>query len=790
MAQQDPALPIEALRDDFVAAAGQRPIVISSPTGSGKSTQIPRYCPGRVLVVEPRRVACRALAARVAELEGCALGQAVGYQVRDDARRSDDTRILFVTPGIALRMSERFDDYPHIILDEFHERGLEVDLLLALLRRTHAQRLVVMSATLEAERIADALGGTHLRAEGRAFPIDIEHQPHGTLLPTIEGLDERVVAAARSAAQRTGDMLIFLPGKGEIASVHAAIEARMPDREVFELHGGLTLKQQSRVFARGSRPRVILATNVAETSLTVPGIATVIDSGLVRRTRYHHGRGYLALLPIALDSAAQRTGRAGRTGPGHSIRLWDRAAKLHDTTTPEIHRESLTPMLLSAAACGARVDELTFLDPPKPHALQDARDDLRALGAIDATDALTEAGEQLFGMPLDPAIGRLLVQARGSEAVQDVVDLAAALAVGRPLFTAAPDPGRPDGLRRDGCDASALVRAVRAGDPRDHPVSAPALREARDNARRLRELLSLPKGPTSAGPVDRRRLAQLAIAADPRCAHVSRTRRGRTAFSNGGTEIDLGRDSCVGVERVPEAAIVYGARGIIDRGRTRMLITCASPVDLSLIAQAGLGRDRLARASAKRGRVIAVIERVYAKRVLDTREEEPRGELARQTIAALFLDGRLGPSFRAALLKARARVAHHALARQLRTRRPRPEVDWDALPDEPGPLEDFVHRRLEELGVERGNDLALLDGDDLVMEPLPYELQSLLDERYPATLDIGEARYAIEYDLPKRRVLLTLERGSPARPPPRQFLPAFGGMEILAEAGGRMHRIK
>lgn len=793
MAPNNPIeLPIAALRAEITVRAGRQPLVITSPTGSGKSTEVPRYCPGPVLVIEPRRVACRALAARVAELEDTTLGEAVGYQVRDDARCSSITRILFVTPGIALRMVDTFDRYPTIVLDEFHERGLEMDLLFAVLRQHHAQRMVVMSATLQADRVAHALTGHHLQAEGRTFPVEVSYQAGDTLLPSQQGLQERAARAIGSClGSGHGDVLVFLPGKGEIAGVRDRLNTMQINAPVHELHGGMPLEAQAHVLRPADNRRVILATNVAETSLTVPGVTAVIDSGLVRRTRYHHGRGYLSLLPVAQDSADQRAGRAGRTGPGRCIRLWSEAAKLEPVTTPEIHRESLSPTWLAAAANHLPFEQLPFLDPPKAHALEDARTDLLALGALDTQGGLTDAGRDLFALPLDPALGRLLVQARHTPAIQDVVDLVAALSVGRPLFTSPVHTEDPDPLRGQGCDASALIHALRWGDAAQHPLARGPLQEARATARRLRQMWLLPQGPREPTPVDREQLARVAIAADPRCAHVTRTRKGRWAFSNGGTELELARDSAVRLTTAPpQALVVMDVRGVIERGRTRLYITCASPCPLGVLYAAGLGRERVGAVQLDQGRVVASIERVYAKRILGEREEVPHGDAARQAIARLFLERRLGKGFGSALSQARTRLAEHRLAHQLKVRRPRPALDWDALPAEPPELESFVPQRLQALGVEQAEDLALLAPEDLLPDALPVELQSALQENFPITLDMGEAEYQAEYDLPKQRVVLQLVRGNPSHPPRRQFLPTFPGLQVFAEAAGRLHRVK
>ena len=380
-------LPIDSIREDLLQALSQGPLVVTAPTGTGKSTQVPRWCAslGKVLVVEPRRVACRGLAARVAELEGSPLGTRVGYSVRDDQRAGPETEILFATPGVVLRLLApgKLEGFAAVILDEFHERRWDTDLILALLRRSPGPALLVMSATLEGERVAKHLGGRHLHAEGRSYPVEKIHLPGRNLLPERSGLEERVPAALERALRDEGDVLVFLPGKGEIASLSAILKSKYPYLEILEIHGGLTLEAQARIFRPGRKQRVILATNVAETSITVPRITSVIDSGLVRRTTYHYGRGYLTLVPVAADSAEQRAGRAGRLAPGKCFRLWSEKARLAPVTPPEIHRESLAGLFLAAAACGADPRKLDFLDPPREYALEDALEELRTLGALD-----------------------------------------------------------------------------------------------------------------------------------------------------------------------------------------------------------------------------------------------------------------------------------------------------------------------------------------------------------------------------------------------------------------------
>ncbi len=775
-------LPIDRLRTAF-DQAGRQPLVISAPTGSGKSTQVPRWAAARngpVIVIEPRRVACRALAERVAMLEGCELGDGVGYRVRDDARATSQTRIQFVTPGIALR--DDLSRFGAIILDEFHERRLDTDLLLALLRERFVNKeiesqLIVMSATLEGDRVAAYLGGTHLKGEGRTFPVDIQHQ--GDDVPSARELGSRV---KRALAQTEGDALVFLPGKGEIARVAQVLENAL---DVRALHGSLSLKDQRRALASSSSGRrVILATNVAETSLTVPGIKVVIDSGLVRRTRYHQGRAYLTLASIGQDSADQRAGRAGRTQAGQCIRLWSRATRLDKTTPPEVHRESLVPLVLAAANAGVQASALELLDAPPAHALEDALRDLRALGALDG-DAITQVGNQLFGLPIDPGLARLLVEAKDTPALGDVIDLCAALAA-PPLFLR--DARTDEDLRESGCDATALVRAVREGEPRRHGLSSAALAEARRTAKRLRKALD---AEASEGDLERARLITLCLRADPRLAHVVRERKKRRALSNGGTELELARESAT--SRLKEgklvAALVFGARAIGDGRERRIFATCVAPVTLRQLFDAKLGEERVSSVELKRKKIVANIERVYAKKVLGSFDGAPEGQAARDAIAELFLRGSI---YKKARKESAARLSSFALYERLRTSRVGKNLGLEEVADAPkeATLKEWIALRLIELEVEHADDYELLSERDFLAPGLPEYLQEILDREFPRRLELGDTTYAIDYDLEKRQVMLREIKGHRKTPPPLSYLPKFAGFKIVVEAGRTMHVLR
>jgi ATP-dependent helicase HrpB len=772
-------LPVTVVRAEFELALARGPVVLSSPTGSGKSTEVPRWCSCPVLVVEPRRLACRSLATRVAELEGSALGEAVGYVVRDEHVAREGTRIVFATPGMVLRNRALLAGAHTVILDEFHERSLDVDLLLALLLSERNSALVIMSATLEGERISRHVGGVHLSAPGRMFPVDIRYLPGRGLLPDALDLPKRVQLALGEARDAAGDVLVFLPGKAEIEACANAIRGPFT---LVPLHGGLTREEQQRAFERTPRRKVILATNVAETSLTIPGVGVVIDAGLVRQTVYQHGRGSLALTAIAEDSAAQRAGRAGRTGPGQCYRLWNAAAKLTQATLPEIHRESLVSLVLSAAAWGKRVEALPLLDPPKPYALTAARVDLEAWGALEGDAALSACGQALFALPIAPGHARLLVEARREGCLDDMIDLLAVLAVGRPLFGSAPQAGSELGLHDDvrlaGCDVSAMIRVVRAERPSDHGAVAGVVQEARAARARLRRFEGLPDtapGALTGATIARDALVRAALAADPRLAHVARVRGRTTFFSNGGTELELARESAVNNVRDLDAILALDIRALGTGRDARLLVTCAMVVSSAELVRAGLGSERLAAVHVHGQRISATLERVYANRVLATRDATPDGELAQEALVELLLRGSV---FREAVAVTRRRLTYAAIARWLAARN-QPAGARSSEPELSPEL--WLRARVVTLGVQSGDDLALLSADDFLAPELPYESRGSIESDYPLMVSLGDASYRADYDLAVGQVTLHRVKGSRSEAPALAFLPKFPGLRIVVE---------
>jgi hypothetical protein len=324
---------------------------------------------------------------------------------------------------------------------------------------------------------------------------------------------------------------------------------------------------------------------------------------------------------------------------------------------------------------------------------------------------------------------------------------------------------------------TAIVRAVREGAPDDPAISAFVLREARLARARLRRAEGLGDSRAGPAPIDRDAIVRAAVAADPRVVHVARARGRSTTFSNGGTEIELGRESAVSRVRGVEALVVLDTRAFGAGRDARVLVTCGMAIPLAVIARAGLGTDRLGGVSLERGRAVATIERTFAGRAIAEREETPIGSLAREAIATLIERGSL---FKGVASIARERLGRAALADALAARGHPIGVRSDG----PHDLRPWLLARLEALGVESGDDVAMLAAADLTPAELPYEVRDALDRELPATVSVGDASYRAEYDLEARQVILHMVRGSRRDPPPLAYLPKFPGLRVYV-AGPR-----
>jgi ATP-dependent helicase HrpA len=485
-----PDLPVSAMRHELAAAIEKHQVVVvAGETGSGKTTQLPKIClelgrgiRGTIGHTQPRRLAARTVGQRIADELHVPLGEAVGYTVRFNDHASDRTLVKLMTDGILLaeiQRDRRLLRYDTLILDEAHERSLNIDFLLGYLRELLPRRpdlkVIVTSATIEPERFAAHFGGAEhgsgsgapiVEVSGRTYPVEIRYRPlevpidrddgaaagssrtrssddpddpdHEIVRTEVRDQTDAIIDAVRELeAEPAGDVLVFLSGEREIRDTAEALRDALSFTEVLPLYARLPTAEQQKVFAPHAGRRVVLATNVAETSLTVPGIRYVVDPGTARISRYSRRTKVqrLPIEPISQASAAQRAGRSGRTAPGVCIRLYSEPdfESRPRYTDPEILRTNLAAVILQMAALGlGDIENFPFLDPPDARSVRDGVQLLRELGAFDDSGAITELGRRLAKLPLDPRIGRMILAAEAENCVREVLVLAAALSIPDP----------------------------------------------------------------------------------------------------------------------------------------------------------------------------------------------------------------------------------------------------------------------------------------------------------------------------------------------------------------------
>ena len=465
----DPALPVNQKREEIASAIAANPVVIvCGETGSGKTTQIPkillemgrgagRGSGGIIGHTQPRRIAARSVAARIAEELKVELGGLVGYKVRFNDRVRADTVLKLMTDGILLAETQGdplLRAYDTIILDEAHERSLNIDFLLGYLKKLIEKRkdlkTIITSATIDADKFSRHFNGAPvIEVSGRLYPVEVRYRPvEGDKEDTTRQEEEQALADAVEDLCRggQGDVLVFLPGEREIRKAAEVLGKSIKGVEILPLYSRLSNADQDRVFRPGSAQRVVLATNVAETSLTVPRIRYVVDTGEARVKRYSY-RNKVEMLQvenISQAAAKQRSGRCGRVADGICVRLYSeqdfngRPA----FTDPEVLRSSLAAVILRALSLNlGKVEDFPFLDPPSPRAIDDGYALLSELGAVDDDNSLTDTGRELARLPLDPRVGRMLVAARTEGCLEQMLVIAAALSVqdprDRPLDKAA-----------------------------------------------------------------------------------------------------------------------------------------------------------------------------------------------------------------------------------------------------------------------------------------------------------------------------------------------------------------
>jgi ATP-dependent helicase HrpB len=753
-------LPIDEHLDGIVAAVREhRGAVVVAEPGAGKTTRVPSRlldATGRAVVcTQPRRIAARLSAGRVAQERGSPLGQEIGYEVRFDRKTSSKTRLRFVTEGLALRQWQRDAGTERIVvLDEFHERHLDADMLLALAAQEREKNpdlaLVIMSATLDPEPIADFLGGVPILAsEGRHYPVEIDYlQPREE-----ERLEVSVSRALRQLLKddQSGDVLVFLPGLAEIRRCEEKLQELAGQRELLlcQLHGSLPPAEQDKALRPSNTRKVILATNVAETSVTIEGVTSVIDCGTARVARHSPWTGLSSLQveDISQASAKQRAGRAGRTAAGHCLRLYSehdlRGRREFDT--PEIARSDLAAPTLQLAAAGTRFEELQWLDEAPERARNASSQLLHELGAF-ADQELSQVGKEMSTLPVHPRLARLVLEAE-KLGVVDLGTQAAALLSERPLRH-----GQRRGQQASASSSSDVLddldvlEELREGKFRSHVARAAGadLQTARSverSAQQLRKALGKKSRAARLSGEERDealRRALLAAFPDRACRRVRP--RGESLLLCRGGAVTQSRSSAV-LDAEYLLAIDVEARGAGGSGRGT-LVRIASAIDPSWLLDLPGVRDvdehqyqsegeRVVRRTGIHYGDFAIDE----EQIVDPSRMDP--DAARLALRTALLDGKLLQVIDAkALAGYRLRLAF--------TSKLSPELDWLELDDEG--IVDALLAMVER--PTRLSDLRSSSVVDGLYWALTGEQRKALDTLAPTHVAIpGRKRVMVNYEV-------------------------------------------
>ncbi|HSP77723.1 MAG TPA: helicase-related protein, partial [Myxococcaceae bacterium] len=659
----DVSLPIDPLLPELVSTLrGASSLVLEAPPGAGKTTRVPRALleaglggGKEIIVLQPRRLPTRLAAQRVSEELGERVGETVGYQVRFEDVRGPKTRLSFVTEGVLgrrLLSDPTLRDVGVVVLDEFHERHLSADISLALLRRLQQGprpdlKLVVMSATLDAAPIRAYLGDCpSLRSEGRRFDVSVDYLPS----PDERHLDAQVLSGLKRlfANGLDGDVLVFLPGAGEIrrARETCAEFAERHELELLPLHGDLPPSEQDRAVRRSSRRKIILSTNVAETSVTIDGVAAVIDSGLARVASHSPWSGLptLKLAKVSRASATQRAGRAGRTRSGHCLRLYTQ----HDfdgrpeQDAPEIRRMDLAETVLALRASGVKdLASFPFFEPPPAASLEAAETLLRRLGAVDAEGTVTAIGQRLLRFPLHPRQARIIAEGERRGVGADAALLAALVGerdIRRESRTHFSGPGRAANVVSGPSDLLELLERFREAERarfasgRLHSLSLETgAVQAVDRVQRQLRRAVKDKGPGPSRPEDVEQALMLCVLAGypDRVAKRRRPRSPEVLLFGGGTA----SLSEVSVVQEPELMVAVDAEERPGRGVTVRLASAVEPEWLLELHPDALEELDTLQWNPDTRRVERVTRLAYGNLVLEeTRTPAPPSEAAARVL--------------------------------------------------------------------------------------------------------------------------------------------------------------
>ncbi|HEU0162809.1 MAG TPA: ATP-dependent helicase HrpB [Rhizomicrobium sp.] len=728
-------LPVAECLPRLLAALADGPnAVLVAPPGAGKTTSVPLAMldaapmkDGRILMLEPRRLAARAAATRMASLIGEPVGRTVGFRTRLESAVCAATRIEVVTTGLLIRRllgDPGLDGVSAVILDEIHERSLEADLALALCLDAQAMlrpdlRLLAMSATLDGARLSAMMAAPIVESAGRMHPVDIRHAARD--LADMRDLPAAMARAIRAALDDApGDILAFLPGMGEIRRTESALDG--VDATVLPLHGDLPVAAQDLALRPASGRRVVLSTAIAETSLTVPGVRIVIDGGLRRAPRFDPASGLtrLATERISRAAADQRAGRAGREAPGLAIRLWSEAAQrgLRPHDRPEILEAELSGLLLDCAAWGTPPGRLVFPDAPPDGALAAARALLTDLGAMDAAGAITPLGARMSRLGAHPRLAAMMLAAADAGEAARACDIAALLEARDPLRgqdTPADIMTRLEALAES--SAAAALGADRN-----------ALHTIRQAARQYRARLGIGREQAGAGDP-----APLIAAAFPDRLAQRRAEPGSFRLSGGGGARLAVTDALAKADLLAVAALEM---------KTSPLVRMAAPLDAANIPPALAARiTETVETSIDpvSGSIQARRRRRLGTLVLEERSAPPD---AADAVAALLVAVREDPARLPWTEEARNLQARLVLMHGLE-----PDV-WPACDDANliASLEDWLAPHLH--GRTRLGDLAALDLSVLLPQRLDWALRNRLDKELPTHLPLPGGRAAVDYTQP------------------------------------------
>lgn len=776
-------LPIDSLAPAIAAATAARRMVIEAPTGSGKSTRVPvmlrDLCkPGaqRVVVLEPRRIAARMLAARVADETGGSLGREVGYQIRFENRSAAETSILFVTEGVLLRRMLDDPDLKGIgalVFDEFHERHLFSDITLARALDLQESRrpdliLAVMSATLDSGALQKYLAPCEtIRSEGRTHPVSIEYLQR---LPDMEVWDlaaRKLAATAAEGRLGEGHALVFMPGGYEIERTLGALRAEkaLSDRRFFGLHGEMTSERQDEAVGESDVPKVIVATNVAETSLTIPGVTTVVDSGLARMAAFDPHRGINTLLVEKISRAAadQRAGRAGRTAPGLALRLWTeedhRARRLREE--PEIRRVDLAETVLLLKNGGVEdVAGFRWLDMPDPAALQRALALLADLGALDPVDGrLTSLGRRLLHFPAHPRYGRMFVEAERL-GCRTAVALAAAFTQARPILVRKVDRStaqRREDLLEAGAESDfevlfrAFTHARRVGfNPArcgELGIHAGAARQAAQIAEQFGRIAGREAGETANEEPRPENLSKCLLAGFSDHLAVRRDEGTLRCDLSGGRRGEIVKESVV---RKSPLVVAAEVREVDGRDRLNVLLSLVAGVRKEWLEELFLGavtRRREAFFDSGLRRVVARQDLFFRDLAIERgRMEEPTTDEAAVVLAAEVARGGV-------TLTGWDKGVEDWLARLNWAAQALPDLELPALPKE------AQHDLLAQIchGARSERELKNAPVRETVQAWLNHAQRTLLDKAAPDKIQLPSGRRAkVDYESPSAPVVSAL----------------------------------